>query len=405
MNILVFIPKITQEYGGVRQYTYNVLGLFNRDKENSYYVFSNNTDSYPEFTKLIHVRYREERRNLGKRVILKLAGLISDYLITHIMDLEYRIFYQPVIPRGVLKYYCIDAVYCPIQLLPKGKFKKIMTIHDLQELHFPAFFSPDSRKYRAINNEKYISEADMLITSYEHIKSDVTKFFNISAENIFVIPHSFTNNWFEKYAGSATSQVRIKYNLPGLFFLYPAATWEHKNHLQLLRSFVFIRSEFGLTISLVCTGDRTEYYSKELEPFIVANNLGDDVFFTGIIDEFDLYSMYSETNGVIIPSLYEAGSFPLYESILLGVPVICSDTTSLPDTIGDSRFVFDPLSIHDMANKICSLFSDEEYRKENIRNSQIRASQIRGTDSMPVLQNMIHKLEANGKEIEHKPRV
>lgn len=394
MNVLVFIPKITQEYGGVKQYTYNVLGLFNRDKDNSYFIYSNNSNDYSEFKNLINIGFGEVGLNLIKRIIHKISFLISDYLLTHVLDLEYHIFYQPVIPRPILHRYRIETVYCPIQLLPKGTFKKIITIHDFQELHFPAFFTPSSRKYRAINNEKYISEADMIITSYDHIKNDIVRFFHVAEKSIAVIPHSFTNNWFEKYIGSATSQVRIKYNLPRLFFLYPAATWEHKNHIRLLEALIFIRNEFGLTINLVCTGDKTEFYFKELKPFIFTNRLENNVLFTGILDESDLYSLYQESNGVIIPSLYEAGSFPLYESILLGVPVICSKTTSLSDTIGDNRFVFDPFSIQDMANKICYLLSDDDYRKDNIRNAKSIAGQIKETDSLPVLQKMMHQLAA-----------
>lgn len=397
MNVLVFIPKITQEYGGVKQYTFNVLGLFNQDTENSYYLFSNNPDSYSEFSNLINVGFTEGRTSLINRVVIKMAGLISDYLLTQILDLEYRIFYQPVIPGEILHKYRIDTVYCPIQILPKGNFKKIITIHDLQELHFPAFFSPDSRKYRAINNEKYISEADMIVTSYEHIKNDIVKFFNVAENKIVVIPHSFTQNWFDKYIGLTTSQIQTKFNLSGLFLLYPAATWEHKNHLRLLKSLVFLKKELGLTINLVCTGDKTEYYFRELEPFIVSSKLENNVFFTGIIDSFDLYCLYCESNGVIIPSLYEAGSFPLYESLLLGVPVICSNTTSLPEIMGDNNFVFDPTSITDMANKINSLVSNQEFRVKNIRNAKLRSGQIRGTDSLPALKRMMLTLASENE--------
>lgn len=397
MNVLVFIPKITQEYGGVKQYTFNILGLFNQDNENSYYLFSNNPDSYSEFSNLTNIGFTEGRTNLINRVVIKMAGLISDYLLTRILDLEYRIFYQPVIPGEILRKYRIDTVYCPIQILPKGNFKKIITIHDLQELHFPAFFSPDSRKYRAINNEKYISEADMIVTSYEHIKNDIVKFFNIPENKIVVIPHSFTQNWFDKYIGLTTSQIQTRLNLPGLFFLYPAATWEHKNHLRLLKSLVCLKKEYGLTISLVCTGDKTEYYFRELEPFIVSNKLESNVFFTGIIDSFDLYCLYCESYGVIIPSLYEAGSFPLYESLLLGVPVICSNTTSLPEIMGDNNFVFDPTSITDMVSKINSLASNQEFRGKNIRNAKLRASQIRGTDSLTALKNMMLTLASENE--------
>jgi glycosyltransferase involved in cell wall biosynthesis len=148
----------------------------------------------------------------------------------------------------------------------------------------------------------------------------------------------------------------------------------------------------ALTINLVCTGDRTDYFFNALEPYIIQNELEGNVRFTGIVDDLDLYCLYRESYGVIIPTRYEAGSFPLYESIFMGIPVICSNTTSLPETIGDQRFVFDPTNIGEMSNKIYLLYSNEEYRKENISNSIRRAEEIRSLDCLPIVRKMISSL-------------
>ena len=67
-----------------------------------------------------------------------------------------------------------------------------------------------------------------------------------------------------------------------------------------------------------------------------------------------------------MPTLYEAGSFPLMESILMGIPVVCSNVTSLPETIGDNQFVFDPNNINDIAEKIIKIWDDENYRADNL---------------------------------------
>jgi glycosyltransferase involved in cell wall biosynthesis len=392
MNVLVYIPKITQEYGGVKQYTYNILGLLNLENENSYYVFSKEQTTASEFTNLTFINIEDRQRHLIGKIIYKLALVLSNFLLNQVLKVENIPFYKKVIPPKILDRYKIDIVYCPIQLLPSGDFKKIFTIHDLQELHFPSFFSAESRKYRALNNERFISEADLIVTSYEHIKSDIIKFFDYKPEKIVVLPHSFSNNWFDKYVGSNSKEIRAKYNLPDLYFLYPAATWEHKNHIHLLKSLKSIKDIMALTINLVCTGDRTDYFFNALEPYIIQNELEGNVRFTGIVDDLDLYCLYRESYGVIIPTRYEAGSFPLYESIFMGIPVICSNTTSLPETIGDQRFVFDPTNIGEMSNKIYLLYSNEEYRKENISNSIRRAEEIRSLDCLPIVRKMISSL-------------
>jgi glycosyltransferase involved in cell wall biosynthesis len=395
MNVLVYIPKITQEYGGVKQYTYNILGLLNLENENSYYVYSKEQTTASEFTNLTFIKFEDRERGLIGKTIYKLALVLSNYLLTRVLKVEYVPIYKNVIPRDILDRYKIDIVYCPIQLLPSGNFKKIFTVHDLQELHFPYFFSAESRKYRALKNEKFISEADLIVTSYDHIKSDIIKFFDCLPGKIVVLPHSFKNNWFDKYVGSDSIEIRAKYKLPDVYFLYPAATWEHKNHIQLLKSLKSIKDNMAVAISLVCTGDRTDYFYNTLEPYIIQNELEGNVRFTGIVDDLDLYCLYRESHGVIIPTKYEAGSFPLYESIFMGIPVICSNTTSLPETIGDLRFVFDPENIGDMSNKILLLYSNEEYRKENIGNSIKRANEIRSLDCLPIVRKMISSLSSH----------
>ena len=71
-------------------------------------------------------------------------------------------------------------------------------------------------------------------------------------------------------------------------------------------------------------------------------NLSEAVHFLGIVPEEDLISLYKNSSLVVIPTLYEAGSGPLYEAMRYQVPVICSNVTSLPDTVSNDEFLFDP---------------------------------------------------------------
>ena len=98
--------------------------------------------------------------------------------------------------------------------------------------------------------------------------------------------------------------------------------------------------------------------------------------------------------GVIIPTLYEAGSFPLMESILLNVPVICSNVTSLPETIGNDKFVFAPYDIDDISKKLIQFWNDEEFRKGNLRQIKLQADKLKQNDSLPVLQKIYNDFNA-----------
>ena len=96
--------------------------------------------------------------------------------------------------------------------------------------------------------------------------------------------------------------------------------------------------------------------------------------------EGDLISLYKNSSLVVIPTLYEAGSGPLYEAMRYGVPVICSNVTSLPDTVGSDDFLFDPKNINELKSKIILGFSDEDFRRRNIENSKLRMEHFKTFD-------------------------
>ncbi len=104
-----------------------------------------------------------------------------------------------------------------------------------------------------------------------------------------------------------------------------------------------------MEIDLVCTGNKTEYF-KTIQSVIDELDLSKAVHFLGIVSEEDLIGLYKNARLVVIPTLYEAGSGPLYEAMRYGIPVVCSNVTSLPETVGNSEFVFNPNNLEEMTD-------------------------------------------------------
>jgi len=220
-----------------------------------------------------------------------------------------------------------------------------------------------------------INDSNQIIVSFEHIKKDITKYFNIDSEKVSVCPPPFAEDWFLNKNESDWNQIQKKYNLKKKFILYPAATWEHKNHLTLLDAVKKIRDK-GLDYELVCTGNKTKYFSILVKKTEVLQ-LSDSVHFLGIVPEEDLISLYKNSALVVIPTLYEAGSGPLYEAMRYQVPVICSNVTSLPDTVSNNEFLFDPKNVNELVMKIKSGLTDEDFRRRNVENSKQRMEYFR----------------------------
>mgnify|MGYP000645585168 FL=1 len=121
-------------------------------------------------------------------------------------------------------------------------------------------------------------------------------------------------------------------------------------------------------------------------------NLQNQFTLVGIVNEAELYNLYKNSQGVVIPTLYEAGSFPLVESILMEIPVICSNITSLPETIGNQEFIFDPNSVENIAKKIELLWINENYRNASILNNQKQQRRLIETNAEKMILSIYNKL-------------
>lgn len=266
----------------------------------------------------------------------------------------------------------IQVIHTPFQQHVNFTFTApmITTLHDLQPFYFPEFFTPEEIEYRNVHFRKSAEFSERVIVSYQHVKDDLVKFYKISPEKIDVCGHGMAEA--EPVSTDQVCAVKRGYQLPENYLFYSANTWRHKNHLGLLRALKILHEKHGLKIPLICTGFQTPDFFPKIESEIKSLGLSNSVRFLGYLPEKEMPAILCGATLSVIPTLYEAGSFPLMEAMNHGVPVICAATTSLPDTIGDLRFVFDPNSPEEMAEKIAMMLTDKQIREENIAQSAVR---------------------------------
>jgi len=389
MKIAYYIHHTTISAGGIFTYSIGILRqLVNSpDIEKIIIITSKEVaDTLTEFrkNKKIEISIVDRKNILVNLMFLNWYGLYIVTLFVQKLVLakasfnRVKQFLAKLNPYQIIfKINEIDILHIPVQYSPiyKANTPVIITMHDLQEYHFPQYFSLKERLHRFINNRMAIYDSDHIIVSFEHIKKDIIKYFNVDSEKVSVCPPPFAEDWFLNKNESDWNQIQKKYNLKKKYILYPAATWEHKNHLTLLDAVKKIRNE-GLDYELVCTGNKTKYFST-IAKKIKELQLSDSVHFPGIVPEEDLISLYKNSALVVIPTLYEAGSGPLYEAMRYQVPVICSNVTSLPYTVSNNEFLFDPENVSELVLKIKCGLTDEDFRRRNIENSKQRMEYFR----------------------------
>ncbi|MBT8377741.1 MAG: glycosyltransferase family 4 protein [Ignavibacteria bacterium] len=273
-----------------------------------------------------------------------------------------------------------DLLHVPFQYSPiyNVDVPVIITMHDIQEYHYPENFTSSQKLHRKINNIRAMYESDHIIVSYEHIKKDILKYFKVKESKVTVCLPSFAGEWFLSNKITAKSILKEKYELNNQFLLYPAATWKHKNHVNLVKAIAML-SEDNWDLQLICTGNKTKHYQSIKEKIDSLKIVG-KVNFLGIVEEEDLIGLYKTTALVVIPTLYEAGSGPLYEAMRYSAPVICSNVTSLPETMGNDNYLFNPNSVEEITYLIKRMLTDDIFRKENLKNSKRRMEELKSMD-------------------------
>ncbi|MBP1184126.1 glycosyltransferase family 1 protein [Methylobacterium sp. PvR107] len=150
---------------------------------------------------------------------------------------------------------------------------------------------------------------------------------------------------------------------PGGFLIYPAAGWEHKNHIGLVEAAAILRAQ-GIEPPLtVFTGALLPFSLRVLER-AAALNVTDRFRWAGYITQRDLVLLYHLARGAVVPTKFEAASAPIWEAFATACPVACSNVTSLPSQTDGGALLFDPNNSGDIAGAIVKLWSDAPLRDQ-----------------------------------------
>ena len=121
------------------------------------------------------------------------------------------------------------------------------TLHDLQDKYYPDNFSKRELFLRHITNKALTKFSEYIICESDYVRNDIIKHYNIISSKIHVLKSPPTNKFLKfNYNSNLFQIVKSKYQLPDEYFYYPAQTWHHKNHINLLLAFKKVLKHFSL---------------------------------------------------------------------------------------------------------------------------------------------------------------
>jgi glycosyltransferase involved in cell wall biosynthesis len=253
-----------------------------------------------------------------------------------------------------------DVLYTPSPVLRSFNNRRptVLTMHDIQHVHHPEFFSWPRRLSRNITYGLSARHASYLQANSQYTKKDFLAHFpELSPEQIEVIPVGVNVQRFATPTGS--NDVCKRYDLPERFLFYPAQLWPHKNHITVLRALKQIEDRNGLRIPLVLTGGEYAAASKVFR--FVSDQSMEYVRHLGKVPSQDMVGLYHQAAFVFAAGLHESSSAPTLEAAAAGTPIIASRIPPFEE-LGQvlQLNLFDPLDVDGLARLVFALWNDEE---------------------------------------------
>lgn len=268
----------------------------------------------------------------------------------------------------------VDLMHFTMQVGFRTDIPSIFQPQDLQHIHLPEFFSPETLAERDVVYRALCEQAAMVVANSRWGKRDLVDSLGLPDDKVGIVPYAPVIEAYGQPSPSDLSNARSGLGLPETFALYPAKAWPHKNHLRLLEALKLLRDR-GVAIPVVFTGAQNGFDIPVRE---AAARLGvsEQVTFTGFVDPIQLRSLYRLARVLVFPSLFEGWGMPILEAFAAELPVACSTVTCLPDLTAGAARLFDPRDPADIAAAILDVWTDESERSEMRRLGLARASQF-----------------------------
>ncbi len=242
----------------------------------------------------------------------------------------------------------------------------VATLHDVTWKYTEAF-TAEQQATLDTHIPRWLSECAAVVTSTNFMRQEIERIYPQRAKRVHVIPLP-TNPLPQPMLGTHAAEFLTQRNIHQPFALCPAGLWQHKNHENLIQAFARLKRR-RLTLSLVCTGLHTDEAfgamtrnpiwerAKCLRRQAIDLGLvpGVDVIGLGHVSDLELATLYSTAQGLVMPVLLEAGSFPILEAAAQGVPLACSNIPvyrEQAELYGLHPFYFDPRSPETIADAV-----------------------------------------------------
>ncbi|MEG1496871.1 MAG: glycosyltransferase family 1 protein [Clostridiales bacterium] len=259
----------------------------------------------------------------------------------------------------------IDIFHVPqngLGLPLKKQCTQTVTIHDMIPYVFPETVGKGYLKEFLGKMPKVMAESDGIITVSQTSKKDIMDIFDYPQDKIVVIAEAAEPIYKPMAKDMAKKYLQENYNITEDYFIYVGGYGMRKNVKTLILAYYLLRKDEDIKWQLVLPGKRSSDFDR-LDVLVEALGLKDHVVFPGFIPVKDMPYFYGGAEIMVYPSIYEGFGLPPLEAMAMGIPVISSNRSSLPEVLGDAPVYFDAFDTVKLAELMLELYEDEGKRK------------------------------------------
>lgn len=277
---------------------------------------------------------------------------------------------QFVLPARVGK---DELLWSPANTGPLAVHQQVVTVHDLAPLEHPEWFRRSVNTAYSLILPGLVRQAAGLITLSQHTKIRIQERWQISPQQICVIPGGVDIRRFKPASASSLARLRQRYRIPGDYVLFVGTRAPHKNLNGLLNTWNELRSNYPRLI-LVLAGCASRVHRED--PTIKHNcdNTHSQLISLNYFPEADLSTLYSGAYAYIQPSLSEGFGLTVLEAMACGAPVLASCAGGLPEAAGNCAVYFNPDEPGDLTCQLDRLLKDSSLRSNLRREGYNRAT-------------------------------
>ncbi len=266
---------------------------------------------------------------------------------------------------------------------------QLPVIHDLNFEYYPKDLKLKNRLYYRFFFKKFARKAKRIATVSEYSKNDIVKLYGIDSSKIDVV-YLGVDSSFSPLTGYEIQNTREKWSNGKPYFFFIGSMYPRKNIKRLIEAFNLFKLHTKSDHKLLL-GGAILWGKSEIEDIFANSQYKEDIIFTGRLSDRELQFVLGASFTLTYVSIFEGFGLPIIEAMQCGVPVICSNVTSMPEIAGNAAVLIDPLSIESIADGMEKLYKDDALRSNLIERGYIQHKQFTWNRTADLFWNSIKK--------------